>query len=70
MPFKSEAQRKMMWSQHPEIAKKWAHGQHSTDHGPAVKRRLKNLGKKKKGGKGAEASKAPPWLNKGDGKAK
>lgn len=24
MPFKSEAQRRLMWLKHPEIAKKWA----------------------------------------------
>lgn len=24
MPFKSEAQRRMMWAQHPEIAREWA----------------------------------------------
>lgn len=24
MPFKSERQRKFMWSQHPEIAQRWA----------------------------------------------
>ena len=24
MPFKSEKQRKYMWSKHPEIAEKWA----------------------------------------------
>jgi len=29
MPFQSEAQRRFMWSKHPEIAKKWAHGKHS-----------------------------------------
>mgnify|MGYP006909287388 CR=1 FL=1 len=23
MPFRSEKQRKFMWSQHPEIARKW-----------------------------------------------
>lgn len=23
MPFRSEAQRRYMWSQHPEIAKRW-----------------------------------------------
>jgi len=23
-PFKSEAQRKFMWSRHPDIAKRWA----------------------------------------------
>jgi hypothetical protein len=47
MPFKSESQRKMMWAKHPDIAKKWAHGEHSTEHGAAVKRRLKKGGKKK-----------------------
>jgi hypothetical protein len=30
MPFKSEAQRRFMWAKEPAIAKKWAHGQHST----------------------------------------
>lgn len=25
MPFKSEAQRKLLWAKHPDIAKKWAH---------------------------------------------
>ena len=30
MPFKSEAQRRFMWLAHPEIAKKWAHGEHSS----------------------------------------
>ena len=30
MHFKSEKQRRFMWSQHPEIAEKWAHGKHST----------------------------------------
>lgn len=24
MPFKSEKQRRFMWSQHPEIAQRWA----------------------------------------------
>ncbi len=24
MPFKSESQRRYLWSKHPEIAKKWA----------------------------------------------
>ena len=23
MPFKSEAQRRLLWAKHPEIAKKW-----------------------------------------------
>lgn len=30
MPFKSEQQRRFMFSQHPDIAHKWAHGEHST----------------------------------------
>jgi hypothetical protein len=29
MPFKSENQRRFMWANHPDIAEKWAHGQHS-----------------------------------------
>lgn len=29
MPFKSEKQRRFMWAKHPEIAEKWAHGEHS-----------------------------------------
>lgn len=24
MPFRSEAQRRLMWAKHPEIAKRWA----------------------------------------------
>lgn len=30
MPFKSEKQRRFMWAKEPEIAKKWAHGKHSS----------------------------------------
>lgn len=71
MPFSSEQQRKFMWARHPEIAKKWAHGQHSSGapiapgekskvSGDAVKRRLQNLHKKKKkGGKNANSKEAP-----------
>lgn len=33
MPFRSEQQRRFMWSQHPDIAEKWAHGEHSTKDG-------------------------------------
>ena len=29
MPFKSEKQRRYLWSQHPEIAEAWAHGKSS-----------------------------------------
>lgn len=34
MPFRSEAQRRFMWSQHPDIAEKWAHGKHSKKQPP------------------------------------
>jgi len=30
MPFQSEAQRRYMWMEHPDIAKKWSHGEHTT----------------------------------------
>lgn len=29
-PFVSEEQRRYMWAKHPQIAKKWAHGKHSS----------------------------------------
>jgi hypothetical protein len=29
MPFKSENQRRFLWANHPDIAEKWAHGEHS-----------------------------------------
>jgi len=31
MPFKSEAQRKYLWANHPEIAKRW-----TNEHGSAI----------------------------------
>ena len=34
MPFKSEAQRRLMWALHPEIAKRWAKKQHGTKDQP------------------------------------
>jgi hypothetical protein len=30
MPFKSERQRRYMWANHPNIAKAWAHGKHTS----------------------------------------
>lgn len=33
MPFKSEAQRRLMWAKHPKIAKKWAHEKGSKNKG-------------------------------------
>jgi hypothetical protein len=29
MPFRSEKQRRFLWSQHPDIAEAWAHGKHT-----------------------------------------
>ena len=45
MPFKSEAQRRYLWMQHPEIAKRWAK-KYGTP---------RNLPMHKKGSKVAEA---------------
>ena len=30
MPFESEKQRRFLWAKHPEIAKKWSKGEHTT----------------------------------------
>lgn len=38
MPLQSEAQRRFMWSKHPEIAKRWAH-EHSGDKSPPKHKR-------------------------------
>lgn len=54
MPFKSEKQRRFMWAEHPDIAKKWAHGEHAgkgkrhsmPDAKASAKRHLKRQGKK------------------------
>lgn len=35
--FASEAQRRFMWSQHPDIAEKWAHGEHAGPKGGVKK---------------------------------
>jgi hypothetical protein len=47
-PFKSEKQRRFMFSQHPDIAKRW-----TKEYGSAIHRRIdknrKNSGKNKKG---------------------
>lgn len=45
MPFKSEAQRRYMWSQHPKIAREWTQEEKQG----AVERKMKkNHDKKKK----------------------
>ena len=46
MPFRSEKQRRFMYSQHPEIAKRW-----SKDYGGKImKKKKKDKPKKKKAG--------------------
>lgn len=50
MPFKSEAQRRFLWSQHPEIAKRWAYKYGTPKNLPArvgSKRRYRYRGKAK-----------------------
>jgi len=43
MPFRSESQRRFLWSRHPEVAKKW-----TAEHGSKiVKSRAKALRRKK-----------------------
>jgi hypothetical protein len=41
MPFKSEAQRRLLWAKHPDIAQRWA------DEYPGQKNLPKHVGKKK-----------------------
>jgi hypothetical protein len=38
MPFKSEAQRRFLWSQHPKIAQKWADEEKHKKHHKKKKR--------------------------------
>jgi hypothetical protein len=51
MPFVSEAQRRFMWKNHPEIARRWAHeypGQHDLPkhkRGSRVHRAMRKLSK-------------------------
>jgi len=48
MPFQSEAQRKFLYSQHPEIAKRWSKEYPNQKNLPKrVKRRAKMLANKK-----------------------
>jgi hypothetical protein len=37
MPFKSESQRRFLWANHPDIAKKWAHEYPNQKHLPKHK---------------------------------
>jgi hypothetical protein len=41
MPFKSEKQRRYMFMAHPEIAHKWAHGEHSSKKNHRMPKRSK-----------------------------
>ena len=47
MPFKSESQRRYLWSQHPEIAKAWSHGRSSVTGKKEFKPKNKGLPKRK-----------------------
>ena len=47
-PFASEAQRKFLWSQHPEIAKAWSHGRSSVTGKKEFKPKNKGLPKRKR----------------------
>ena len=51
MPFQSEAQRRYMWANHPDIAQAWAHGKSSVTGKKEGKARNKGLPyhKRKKG---------------------
>ena len=51
MPFQSEAQRRFMWANHPEIAKAWAHGRSSVTGKREGKARNKGLPYHKRKGK-------------------
>lgn len=42
MPFKSEAQRKMMYAKHPEVAKRW---EKETPKGKALPKKVSKRGK-------------------------
>ena len=46
MPFKSEKQRRYLWSQHPDIAESWAHGRSSVT---GKRESASQQGKRKKG---------------------
>jgi hypothetical protein len=46
MPFQSEAQRRYLWAKHPEIAKKWAHGEHSSRGPHRMPKRKRKRGRK------------------------
>jgi hypothetical protein len=52
VPFKSEKQRRYLWSQHPKIAEAWAHGKSSV----TGKRESASQQGKRKSGRGKRSS--------------
>lgn len=48
MPFQSEAQRRFLWSKHPEIAKRWSKEYGSGKGLPMHKRKSKRKGMPKR----------------------
>jgi hypothetical protein len=48
MPFKSEAERRYLWSQHPDIAEAWSHGRSSVTGKKEFKPKNKGLPKHKR----------------------
>lgn len=48
MPFQSEAQRRFLWANHPEIAKAWSHGRSSVTGKKEFAPKNKGLPRRKK----------------------
>lgn len=48
MPFRSQKQRKFLWANHPEIARRWSKDYGSTPLSVAYERKRKNRKKKRK----------------------
>ena len=48
MPFRSEAQRRYLWMAHPDIAKRWAHGEHSSSGNHKMPRAKKRSSRRSK----------------------
>ncbi len=42
MPFRSEAQRRLLWAKHPDVARKWAHEYPNQKHLPYHKSDVNN----------------------------
>lgn len=48
MPFQSEAQRRLMWALHPDIARRWAHEKGAKNKGLPMHKKRKKVKKKTK----------------------